>query len=140
MQVQHSLTNFDEKNRTNSLYGFVSVGYDDFLFLEVTDRQDWFSTVKEPVNYASVTGSFIFSELTNISWLNYGKVRGGWAQAGNAAELTHKLTTLLLEHLSKVIQDTAQPATAGNPDLKPELKTTKEGRFRVKFIRQKIRN
>ncbi|AXB55441.1 SusC/RagA family TonB-linked outer membrane protein [Flavobacterium fluviale] len=119
-------TNEDIRDRTNSVYGFVSLGYDDFLFLEATDRQDWFSTVYKPVNYASVTGSFIFSELTNVSWLNYGKVRGGWAQAGNAT------TAYRLQNYADIaipFQGTprySQPGTAGNPFLKPELKTTKE--------------
>ena len=119
-------TNFDEKNRTNSLYGFVSLGYDDFLFLEVTDRQDWFSTVKDPVNYASVTGSFIFSELTDISWLNYGKIRGGWAQAGNAAATYAQANYAVVGTSFQNDPRYSQPATAGNPDLKPELKTTSE--------------
>jgi len=123
---QAKATNYKEESRTNSVYGFVSLGYDDFLFLEATDRQDWFSTVTEPVNYASITGSFIFSELTDLPWLNYGKIRGGWAQAGNST------TPYRLENYA--VTDTpfqgdprySQPNTANNPDLVPELKTTKE--------------
>ncbi|PAM94305.1 SusC/RagA family TonB-linked outer membrane protein [Flavobacterium sp. IR1] len=123
---QAKATNRQESMRTNSLYGFVSLGYDDFLFVEATDRQDWFSTVLKPVNYASVTGSFIFSELTNASWLNYGKIRGGWAQAGNAT------TVYRLEDYATIavpFQGNPRysvPNTGGNRDLKPELKTTKE--------------
>jgi TonB-linked SusC/RagA family outer membrane protein len=119
-------SNFQEESRTNSIYGFVSLGYDDFLFLEATDRNDWFSTVNEDVNYASVTGSFVFSQLTDLSWLNYGKLRAGWAQAGNATT-PYRLSF-------DGVSDTpfqgdirySQPNTASNPNLVPELKTTKE--------------
>jgi TonB-linked SusC/RagA family outer membrane protein len=119
-------TNYDEKTLTNSIFGFASLGYNDMLFVEVTDRNDWFSTVFKPVNYASVTGSFIFSELTNLSWLNYGKVRGGWAQAGNST------TPFRLDNYADVAVPFqgqprySQPGTANNPLLVPELKTTKE--------------
>ena len=123
---QAKSTNFEEKTRTNSVYGFLSLGYDDFLFLEVTDRQDWFSTVKQPVNYASVTGSLIFSELTNIQWLNYGKIRGGWAQAGNATTAYQLANYAVTDTPFQSDPRYSQPNTAGNPDLKPELKTTKE--------------
>ncbi|MWB94430.1 SusC/RagA family TonB-linked outer membrane protein [Flavobacterium sp. GA093] len=124
--AQASGTNFEEQTRTNSLYGFLSLGYDDFLFLEVTDRQDWFSTVKEPVNYASITGSFIFSELANVSWLNYGKIRGGWAQAGNATTAYQLANYAVIDTPFQGDPRYSQPNLAGNPDLVPELKTTKE--------------
>ena len=131
-------TNYQEEMRTNSAYGFVSLGYKDFLFVEATDRQDWFSTVNDPVNYASITGSFIFSELTDISWLSYGKIRGGWAQAGNAT------TPYRLENYA--VTDTpfqgdprySQPNTAGNPGLKPELKTTKEVGLEVSLFDRRL--
>ncbi|WP_144893912.1 SusC/RagA family TonB-linked outer membrane protein [Flavobacterium tiangeerense] len=120
-------TNYDEKTLTNSAYGSVVLGYNNMLFIEATDRQDWFSTVFEPVNYASVNGSFIFSELlTDYKWLNYGKIRGGWAQAGNAT------TPYRLDNYADVLTPFqgqprySQPGTANNPLLVPELKTTKE--------------
>jgi TonB-linked SusC/RagA family outer membrane protein len=130
--------NYSEKMRTNSVYGFVSLGYDDFLFLEVTDRNDWFSTVNEDVNYASFTGSFIFSELTNLPWLNYGKIRGGWAQAGNATT-PYRLSF-------DGVSDTpfngdirySQPNTASNPNLKPELKTTKEVGLELSLFNRRV--
>ncbi len=131
-------TNYEEKTRTNSIYGFLSLGYDDFLFIEVTDRNDWFSTVNKSVNYASFTGSFIFSELTNFSWLNYGKIRGGWAQAGNATT-PYRLSF-------DGVSDTpfqndirySQPNSASNPNLKPELKTTKEIGLELSLLNRRV--
>lgn len=135
---QAKSTNFEEKTRTNSLYGFLSLGYDDFLFLEVTDRQDWFSTVKKPVNYASFTGSFIFSELTNISWLNYGKARGGWAQAGNATSAYQLANYAATDTPFQNDPRYSQPNTAGNPDLVPELKTTKEVGLELSLLNRRL--
>jgi TonB-linked SusC/RagA family outer membrane protein len=130
--------NYAEEMRTNSVYGFVSLGYDDFLFLEVTDRNDWFSTVFKDVNYASVTGSFIFSELTDLSWLNYGKIRGGWAQAGNAT--TPYRLVLNGDSDTPFNNDIrySQPNTASNRFLKPELKTTKEVGLEVSLFDRRV--
>ncbi len=68
-------TNASAQMRVNSVYAMVSLGYANMLYLEVTNRKDWFSTVTRPANYPSVTSSFIFSELLrNVSWLSYGKI------------------------------------------------------------------
>ncbi|HAT80840.1 MAG TPA: SusC/RagA family TonB-linked outer membrane protein [Flavobacterium sp.] len=131
-------SNYEEKTRTNSIYGFISLGYDDFLFLEVTDRNDWFSTVNKDVNYASFTGSFIFSELTDLSWLNYGKIRGGWAQAGNATTPYRLSFDGVADTPFQGDIRYSQPNTASNPLLKPELKTTKEIGLELSLFNRRI--
>lgn len=119
-------TNYDESLITNSLYGFVSLGYDGLVFLEGTNRKDWFSTVVKPVNYASITGSLIFSQLFESSWLNYGKIRGGWAQAGNATTPYRLQNAAVVSPPFQGDPSYSNPNTANNPNLTPELKTTTE--------------
>jgi len=83
------------RTQVNSLYAFADLSYKDFLYLNVTDRIDYFSVLTPPssivanpknsFNYYSVGVSFIFSEfLPSISWLDYGKLRGTYATSGNA--------------------------------------------------------
>jgi TonB-linked SusC/RagA family outer membrane protein len=83
------------RTQVNSLYAFADFSYKNFLFLNVTDRDDYFSVLTPPssivanpknsFNYYSVGASFIFSELLpNFSWLKYGKLRGTYAISGNA--------------------------------------------------------
>ena len=71
----------------NSLYGAADFSYKSFLFLNVTARNDWFSTLAadaRSILYPSVTGSFIFSEKINLpSWINYGKLRAAYAEVGD---------------------------------------------------------
>lgn len=81
-----TVTNYLEERRVNSLYGMLSLGYNDIFFLEGTARNDWSSTLPENNNsyfYPSISGSIVFSELVNQSWLRFGKLRGGWASTGN---------------------------------------------------------
>lgn len=74
--------------QVNSLYGFAEFGYKDMLYVNLTGRNDWFSVLNPQNNssfYPSVSGSFIFSELLrDIPWLNYGKLRGSYADVGSA--------------------------------------------------------
>jgi iron complex outermembrane receptor protein len=74
------------RERNNSVYSFLNLSYDKYLYLEITGRNDWSSTLPSESNsyfYPSVSLSFIASEAFNfqekISWLNFMKLRGGWA-------------------------------------------------------------
>ncbi len=71
----------------NSLYGAAEFSYRTFLFLNVTGRNDWFSTLAadaRSIFYPSVTGSFIFSEKLKMpSWISYGKFRAAYAEVGD---------------------------------------------------------
>jgi TonB-linked SusC/RagA family outer membrane protein len=75
------------KKKVNSLYGSVELSYNDYLFLNLTARNDWFSTLNPKSNsylYPSINGSFIFSDIitSKPSWLNYGKIRAAYAEVG----------------------------------------------------------
>ncbi len=76
------------EKKINSLFGAATISYKDYLFLNVTTRNDWFSTLA-PANrsilYPSVTGSFVFSQAFEglPSWLSFGKLRAAYAQVGS---------------------------------------------------------
>lgn len=66
--------------RVYSLYESVSLGYKDIFFVDATNRTDWSSALpNKPYNYPSISGSIVFSSLVNAPWLNFAKIRGGWA-------------------------------------------------------------
>jgi len=75
----------------NSLYGSAETSYKKFLFLNITARNDWFSTLS-PANrsilYPSVSASYVFTEtFTKPSWLDFGKFRAAHAQAGSDGDV-----------------------------------------------------
>ena len=76
------------RNRVNSLYGLVELGYNRLLYVNFTGRRDWFSVYNPNNNtvfYPSASASFVFSELlSNQNWLNFGKLRIAWANTGSA--------------------------------------------------------
>lgn len=93
----YSLANAKEKPTTSyyksekeiqSLYASLSFGYQNQLYLDLTGRNDWSSTLPVDKNsyfYPSATMSWIFSNTLNTqgSFLSFGKLRLGIAQAGS---------------------------------------------------------
>jgi outer membrane receptor protein involved in Fe transport len=76
------------EKQVNSLYGATEFSYNDVLFVNLTARNDWFSTLS-PANrsilYPSVTASFVFSQAFAglPDWLSFGKIRAGYAEVGS---------------------------------------------------------
>jgi len=95
----YEISNFEDIRTSSSLYEkemqsvfFTGqVGYKDFLFVDVTGRNDWSSALgvnNQSFFYPSVSTSFIFTDAFNMdkNVLNFGKVRASWAQVGNDAD------------------------------------------------------
>jgi iron complex outermembrane receptor protein len=70
----------------NSLYSFLNLSYDNYIFLEVTGRNDWSSTLPSDANsyfYPSASLSFIPTEAFNFGSdiFNFWKIKGSIARA-----------------------------------------------------------
>ena len=71
-----------------SVYGTAQLNFRDYLFLDVTARNDWSSTLPPPYSYfyPSVGLSWILSDQVKLpDWITLAKVRGSYAQVGNDA-------------------------------------------------------
>ncbi len=121
------------KKRVNSLFGNFSLGYNDLLYMDFGWRNDWSSTLPEDHNayfYPSVTGSFIFSQVVDAPWLNFGKFRAGWSQVGNDTDPYR----LLDVYLNNVFANTTfldnpyylKGLSKLNSELRPETKKSYE--------------
>lgn len=84
------------ETEVNSLFYSADIGYKNFLFLNVTGREDWFSTL-DPANnstfYPSVSTSFVYSEVIDFpEWMSYGKFRAGWGNVGGGLQEAYALS------------------------------------------------
>ena len=82
-----SETRYDVKSY--SYIGLLNLSYNDYLFFELTGREDHTSTLPKNNNttfYPSLNTSFVFSKVfdTNIDILSYGSIRGAWGKSANA--------------------------------------------------------
>ncbi len=82
-----SVGNGRSREQYRAIFGTASIGYKNFIFLEGTLRNDWFSTLPETTNDVlskSIGASFVFSDLLPASikgtWLSEAKVRAAWGE------------------------------------------------------------
>src|SRR5690554_2684876 len=81
----------------NSVYGLLNVGYQHMVFLDVTARNDWSSTLPnaDPYFYPSASLSLVISEMTTLpNPFGLVKLRGGIAEVGNDARPYQLVSTL----------------------------------------------
>jgi TonB-linked SusC/RagA family outer membrane protein len=83
----YAYQSFSEK-AVASAYGLGTLSFSDYLFLDLSLRNDWSSTLPAENNsyfYHSESLGFIFSDAFNLknSWFEFGKVRFGYAIVGN---------------------------------------------------------
>lgn len=80
----------------NSVFGSVNAGYNNWIYLNLTARQDQFSTLpiaNNSILYPSVGVSAILSEaMTLPSIFSFAKVRASWAQTGGGAPNPYALS------------------------------------------------
>src|SRR5699024_7339136 len=126
-----------------SLYGTVSVGYKQMIYLDVTGRNDWSSTL--PVNnrsyfYPSASLSILLDQALQMpSYVSLFKVRGGIAQAGKATSPYRLQPTLGNAGAWGNNPRLSVSGTLLNPNLKPEIKTAYEYGLNLSFLKNRIR-
>jgi len=134
---------FREKG-INSLFGSAEFSYNEFLYLTVTGRNDWFSTLPDDGNsvfYPSVGASFVFSEaLAMPSWVSFGKLRGSWAQVGGDTDPYNIALTYGLVgqgHQGAALANISQN-NIPNSALQPLTVTETELGFDVRFLNDRL--
>ncbi len=134
---------YSEK-QINSLYGAVELGYNDYLFLNLTARNDWSSTLPPDKNgyfYPSISGSFVFSDVLPVpSWLSFGKLRAAWAQVGSDTDPYMLNLTYAVDNATHLGQPIGYIAQNSVPlkDLKPTLLTETEIGLNLQFLDDRV--
>ena len=74
------------ESKINSVYGLLNLSYKNYLFLELTGRNDWSSTLPTKTAsyfYPAVSASYVFTQHIKPSWLDFGKLRVAYAGSAN---------------------------------------------------------
>ncbi len=157
--AQNQPTNFFSRRRLYGVYSDLGIGYGDFLFLNVTGRNDWSSTL--PANnqsyfYPSVSASFVFTQLMDQMGINtngiisHGKLRANYAQVGGDTDpyqLNFAYTPLTntfgqyglnLTYPFNGVQAYAATDIIPPADLRPERQNSYEVGLEIGFLNDRI--
>ena len=142
------------KRRLVGLFGDVTVGWDDMIFLGLTARNDWSSTLplnKNSYFYPGATLSWIFTRLiekNNI--LDFGKLRLAYGKTGNDADVYLTIPNYIQgkargyygDDIAKFpmsgVNAFQSSLTIGSADLSPEMTTEFEVGLNMAFFQNRI--
>ncbi|WP_235296272.1 SusC/RagA family TonB-linked outer membrane protein [Portibacter marinus] len=130
------------EKRLNSLYGFANFAYRNFLYLDVTARNDWSSAL--PVNnnsyfYPSFTLSGLVHEVVRLpSVISFMKLRGGVARVGNDTGPYALQDQYFWGQGEGGVATIVQSNTKANANLKPELTSAWEVGTDIRFFNNRF--
>ena len=132
------------KKRVNSLYGSLSLSYNNFLYLDVTGRNDWSSTL--PKNnwsyfYPSVSLSVLLNKFIDpdASILDLLKIRGSWAKVGSdTGPYQLDIYYNLQQNGYLGLTTLSRPSVKMNPDLKPEQTSSLEFGLEFRMFKNRL--
>ncbi|MFN4147158.1 MAG: SusC/RagA family TonB-linked outer membrane protein, partial [Runella sp.] len=131
----------------NSVYGSAEFSYKDFLFLNVTARNDWFSTLSpenRSIMYPSVSASYVFSQsFDNLpSWLTFGKIRAAYAEVGSDTDVAPYSQSLFYGINANLFQNQPVGGSSGNvvpnANLRPMRTSEKEFGIELRLFNNRV--
>jgi TonB-linked SusC/RagA family outer membrane protein len=132
------------RKQINSLFGSFSLGWKSLLFVDGTLRNDWSSTLpigKNSFAYPSLTTSLILSELKgvkDIRWLDFAKLRLGWAQVGNDTDPYQLQRAYEASQSFDGMASYKLPAQLNNQSLKPEITSSWETGLSIQAFKNRV--
>ncbi len=122
------------RKRINSLYGLARLGFRDYLFLDLTGRNDWSSALATPTRadntgffYPSASVSFVASQAVDLpEFITYLQLRANVAQVGNDTD-PFRTSSIFVAQTPYGGQPTfSEQSVLAQPKLVPEQSTTTE--------------
>lgn len=129
------------RTQLQSVFGTAQLGFKDYLFLDITGRNDWSSTLaftkseQKGFFYPSVGLTAVITDMTEMpQWISFGKVRGSFAQVGNG--LMNGIT--YRQHIIAAGGNLVENNVVPFDDLKPEISSSLEFGTDWRFFASKV--
>ncbi|MEQ9166897.1 MAG: TonB-dependent receptor, partial [Fulvivirga sp.] len=138
---------FTSLRRLYALYANAVLGYNDYLYLTLTGRNDWSSTLPQGNNsyfYPSASLAGVISDMVDLPlFVNFLKVRAAVATVGNDAPpyrtgTTYSIDVPFTPSGGAPINRASLGNRLGNPNLKPEFTSEYEAGFEAQFLNSRI--
>lgn len=140
--VNLQVNQFTSEKRINSLYGFGQIGFKNVLFMDITGRNDWSSTLPAANNsyfYPSATLSAVISDMITLpSSISFLKARVAYAEVGNDTD-PYSLTNVYNSQVAwGTVQTKSESSRLSNADLKPERTSSFETGIDIRLMNGRI--
>ncbi|MFT7442757.1 MAG: TonB-linked SusC/RagA family outer membrane protein, partial [Maribacter sp.] len=137
---------FNSQKRINSLYGIAKLGYKDYVYIDITGRNDWSSALATPFSvdgtsffYPSISSSFILSNYTKLpESISFAKLRASVAQVGNDTNPYQTSGAFVSQTTFNGQPTFSNQNFIPNANLKPEVTTSYEFGVDVRFFKDRL--
>lgn len=136
---------YESQYAINSIYGLFTASYKNFLFLDLTARNDWSSVLATPQStdnssffYPSANLSIVFSDMFNMPrWITLAKLRASFSEVGSSGTKVYQ-NTYVYNSVEGFSGGLANPKTLPNPNLKPQRTRTYEIGADIRLFANKL--
>lgn len=130
---------YDKK--LNSAYAFLNLSYKNYLFLDITTRNDWSSTLPKgewSYFFPSFSGSFVFSDVLHLpEFISFGKLRLAWAEGAVDTD-PYKINTTYTVGAFGGQPTSALPTSLPAQHYKPAINNTTDIGLSLGFLKNRI--
>jgi TonB-linked SusC/RagA family outer membrane protein len=135
-------SHFIEDYRNYGFFGDITFGFRNYLFLNITGRNDFTSTLSKDNRsyfYPSVSLSYVFSDMFTLpTWWSYGKLKASYAEVGKDGNPYGTTTGFLsATPIGNVLPSTSTDRL-GNTALRPEFTNSFEAGFELRFFQSRV--
>lgn len=131
----------EARRQKQSIFWTAQVGYKESLFLDISARNDWASTLaftsheKSGFFYPSIGTSWVINKMVPLpKWISFGKIRGVLSKVGNDIPL---FVTNPVAHIGAGGEIQSQDA-APFEDMKPEMTVSIEAGTEWRFLNDRL--
>lgn len=137
---------FEAWKRINSVYGIAKLGFRNFLFVDITGRNDWSSALATPVSaentaffYPSVSASFVASSALHLPRaISFLQLRASYAQVGNDTDPYQTAGTFTSRTPYASQPTLSEQNSIAASALLPENKSSVEVGGDIRFFRDRV--
>ena len=140
-------TSEDVQRKMNSIYGSLQMNWDGWLFMDITARNDWSSTMSKENQsyfYPSVSLSGVISDMvekvggTMPEWMSFAKVRASYAEVGNDLDPYQLYTVFKVDKDPNGNPTAALGTTLYDSSVRSELIKSWEAGIDLKFFNNRL--
>lgn len=142
--TRHVISENTYRRRLLGAYGDASLDYKGYLFLNLTARNDWTSTLPKGNNsffYPSASMSFVFSDVLKLpEAISYGKIRAAYGKVGKDTDpyrTAATYTTATGFPLNNLV-GYVRSASRGSDQLVPEMTSTLEFGTELRLLKNRL--